>query len=308
MALDEHFFGGDHTEIKLDILGKYLKAYTSALKTKFRGNLWYIDAFAGTGSRTVKTEAIPADLFRDASPERIETRRGSARIALDTDPKFDRFVFMDARPRHCAALRALESEYPGRDITVAEGDANQLIQSEIKWRGWRDTRAVLFLDPYGTEVEWETLEAIAATKAIDVWYLFSLAGLYRNAARDISAVDPSKRRTLTRLLGTDRWEYELYSPVAPASDLLGTLDAPEKRQRHADVAGLETYVQKRLGDIFPSVLPAFPLPLPTEKGPQRFSLFFAVSNDSPAAIRLAGRFGEHILRSSLPASHRKFGH
>lgn len=307
MTLDEHYFGGDHTEIKLDILGKYLQAYTSALKSKFRGSLWYIDAFAGTGSRTVKSEAIPADLFREFSPERIETRRGSARIALDTDPQFDRLVFMDARPKHCEALRALEREYPGRDITVAEGDANRLIQDEIKWRGWRDTRAVLFLDPYGTEVEWETLQAIASTKAIDVWYLFSLAGLYRNAARDISAVDPSKRKTLTRLLGTDQWEYELYSPVVRSADLLDTLDSPETRQRHADVIGLETYVQKRLTSIFPSVLPAFPLPLPTDKGPQRFSLFFAVSNDSPAAIRLARRFGEHILKSSLSASRRRSG-
>lgn len=308
MSSEEHYFGGDHTEIKLDILSKYLQAYTSALKSKFRGKLWYIDAFAGTGSRTVKTDAVSADLFREASPERIETRRGSARIALDTTPQFDRLIFMDARPKHCEALRGLQRDRSDRDIIVAEGDANRLIQNEIKWSGWRSTRAVLFLDPYGTEVEWQTLQAIAATRAIDVWYLFSLAGLYRNAARNMSAVDPSKRRTLTRLLGTDQWEHELYSTVDRPADLLGSLDMPETRQRNADVAGLEAYVQRRLKTIFPEVLPAFPLPLPSDKGPQRFSLFFAVSNDSPAAINLARRFGEHILKGSLSASHHKSGH
>ncbi len=41
-------FGGSWTKEKLDILQRYLNAYTTALKNQpFR--LWYIDAFAGTG-------------------------------------------------------------------------------------------------------------------------------------------------------------------------------------------------------------------------------------------------------------------
>ena len=39
---------------------------------------------------------------------------------------------------------------------------------------WKDNRAVLFLDPYATEVQWETLEAIAKTKSIDLLALVSL--------------------------------------------------------------------------------------------------------------------------------------
>jgi hypothetical protein len=56
--------------------------------------------------------------------------------------------------------------------TAREGDANRAIQSAIKQDGWKDTRAVLFLDPYGMEVEWKTLEAIAATGAIDPVFAF----------------------------------------------------------------------------------------------------------------------------------------
>jgi three-Cys-motif partner protein len=37
---------------------------------------------------------------------------------------------------------------------------------------WRSHRAVLFLDPYGMQVEWQTIEAIAKTAAIDLWLLF----------------------------------------------------------------------------------------------------------------------------------------
>ncbi|WP_260694696.1 hypothetical protein [Rhizobium laguerreae] len=48
-STDDHEFGGQHTEIKLELVEKYLKAYSTALRQKFN-SLWYIDAFAGTGS------------------------------------------------------------------------------------------------------------------------------------------------------------------------------------------------------------------------------------------------------------------
>ncbi|MEW6074198.1 MAG: hypothetical protein AB1726_16580 [Planctomycetota bacterium] len=41
--------------------------------------------------------------------------------------------------------------------------------------GYREARRkVLFLDPYGMQVEWVTIEAVAQTKAIDLWVLFPL--------------------------------------------------------------------------------------------------------------------------------------
>ena len=223
MANDEHEFGDQHTEIKLELVEKYLRAYMSALRNKF-SHLWYIDAFAGTGSRTVRVEARDGDLFDAPAPARTETRRGSARIALDVSPAFDRLIFMDMNPDHCAALEALKAANKGRDIEILHGDANRLIQDEIRWDGWNRTRAVMFLDPYGMQVEWDTLRAIAETQAIDVWYLFSLSGLYRQAARNIDSVDAAKRRALTRMLGTDEWERELYSRIEPAQSLLDGLD------------------------------------------------------------------------------------
>jgi three-Cys-motif partner protein len=291
---DTHEFGAQHTEIKLELVESYLKAYMAALRGKFK-QLWYIDAFAGTGSRTVRIEERRGDLFEAPVPARVEQRRGSARIALDVSPTFDRLIFMEQNPDHCAALVALKDANPHREITVLQGNANRLIQDEIHWSGWKSTRAVMFLDPYGMEVEWETLRAIAETKAIDVWYLFSLSGLYRQAARNIAAIDSSKRAALTKMLGTDEWEQELYSQVRPIQDLLDDLEPTEIRQRNADVAGLEAYVKRRLETIFPCVLD--PFPLPPAKRPQRFSLFCAISNPSPAAITLASRFGNHILAS-----------
>ena len=92
----------------------------------------------------------------------------------------------------------------------------------------------MFLDPYGMDVEWATLEAIAATEAIDVWFLFSLSGLYRQATRRSSDIDPSKRAAITRILGTNAWEKELYSDVGQR-DLF---DERQEKQRTPDVRGL----------------------------------------------------------------------
>jgi three-Cys-motif partner protein len=198
MAVD-HEFGAQHTELKLSIVESYLKAFTTALKQHFP-QLWYIDAFAGTGSRTVRVEAREGGLFDAPTSERVEQRRGSAQIAIGVDPKFDRLVFMDTKPTYCAALRDLADRHQDRDIVVVEGDANRAIQSEMAWDGWKRTRAVMFLDPYGMDVEWATLEAIAATEAIDVWFLFSLSGLYRQAtAAAAISIPASAQRSLAFL-------------------------------------------------------------------------------------------------------------
>ena len=54
--IEVHEFGAQHTELKLSLVENYLKAFTGALRSQFE-ELWYIDAFAGTGSRTVRVEA-----------------------------------------------------------------------------------------------------------------------------------------------------------------------------------------------------------------------------------------------------------
>jgi three-Cys-motif partner protein len=54
MAIQDHEFGSQSTDIKLALIEGYLKAFTTALSGKWP-ELWYIDAFAGTGSRTART-------------------------------------------------------------------------------------------------------------------------------------------------------------------------------------------------------------------------------------------------------------
>jgi three-Cys-motif partner protein len=186
----------------------------------------------------------------------------------------------------------------GRRIQVIKNDANDALNSLITNNSWQSKRAVLFLDPYGMQLAWSTLEKIAATKAIDVWFLFPLSGLYRQATRDLADIDQHKRAALTRMFGTDGWEQELYPKTAREDLFDGIVEEP--RQRATDVAGLEAYAKSRLETIFAAVLK--PLPLPLHERPQRFSLFFCVSNDDGRAIDLASRVANQILKVGGMAS------
>jgi three-Cys-motif partner protein len=296
MTSGDHEFGGVSTDLKLSVVNGYLVAFTTALRGKFK-DLWYIDAFAGTGERTVRYSAQDASLFDPATKERIERLRGSAQIAIDVRPPFDRLVFMDTNSKHCEALRALQANNPTRKIDVLEDDANQAIERLLNSHRWDSTRAVMFLDPYGMSVNWTTLEAIRATRAIDVWYLVSLSGLFRQAALDGRAVDESKRQALTRMLGTDEWETEWYRRTE-RRDLFGAVNPDHERV--AGVDAMEDFVFRRLSGLFSKVLR--PLRLKDDRNVPTFSLFFATSNPDGKAIGLATRIAGHIL-SSGSASH-----
>ncbi|MGA9428283.1 MAG: three-Cys-motif partner protein TcmP, partial [Xanthobacteraceae bacterium] len=121
MAAD-HEFGSQDTDLKLSLVEAYLKRFATALRGKFP-QLWYFDAFAGTGERTVRVAARDGGLFDEPVPESVEHRRGSAKIAIDVKPPFDRIVFVEKLPKHLAALRALRDQHADRKIEVIAGDA-----------------------------------------------------------------------------------------------------------------------------------------------------------------------------------------
>jgi three-Cys-motif partner protein len=287
----DHKFGNVSTDLKLSLVEDYLCAFTKALRDQF-DELWYIDAFAGTGDRAVEHDARGADMIGPERAAHIERRRGSASIALQVTPAFDRLVFMDKKRSHCLALAELQKAHSGRNIQIVRADANFAIQQELATRSsWAGVRAVMFLDPYGLAVDWATLERIRATEAIDVWYLVSLSGLFRQAAHDPTAVTEKKRAAITRMLGTADWETEWYRREEKP-DLFGGLDAIH--QRTADVNAIEVFVLKRLQSLFPKVLG--PKRLYSDRKVPQFALFLAISNPAPKAIGLATRIGNHILK------------
>lgn len=293
-----HRFGGRWTEDKLDVVGRYLAAYTTALKNQPFEKL-YIDAFAGTGYRDARRIGAKGStdqqfLFPDlAASEPQALLDGSARIALKTDPRFERYVFVERDPDRCKKLEGLKSEFPELQsrIVIRQGEANHEITALTKG-SWRNRRAVMFLDPYGMQVEWSTLEAIAATRSIDLWLLFPLGiGVNRLLLRSGDIPESWKHR-LNVMLGTTDW-YEQFYSVQPSTDLFGT---DEDRVIKASNEVIGRYFNERLKTIFAGVAEK-PRVLRNSVNCPLYQLCFAVSNKNgaPTALRIAN----HLLDEGI---------
>jgi three-Cys-motif partner protein len=303
IARPAHRFGNASTDLKLEVIAAYLERFTTALRNQFP-NLIYIDVFSGSGAREVLHEALPANLVEPAREEWIEERRGSARLALENEPPFSRLIFIENKKAFCRALRELADAYPERRVDILRGDANSQVLEAIKQLRWAGTRGVMFIDPYGMQLKWETLKAISQTRSVDVWYLVTLQGLYRQATKNRKDITPKKRAALNRMLGTDDWERAWYTPKPIGTLFDHIVDTPAIGNiRVADVDEMETFVLARLKTVFPYVSPE-PLRLKTKGGAPGFALFFACSNPNPRAFGLAARIADHILKTGKSSQVR----
>jgi three-Cys-motif partner protein len=290
------FSGSVDTKLKLDCLREYLTAFSIALKNEGFARI-YIDAFAGSGDRTEIHAALP--MFGTESE--IVTTPGSARIAFAVKPALDTIVLIEKDPKRFATLEKLRKEFADREVVLRNGDANELVQRlcrNTRWRGGpgsisRGIRGVIFLDPFGMEVDWKTVQCVAETRSLDCWFFFPLSGLYRNAPRRAVEMTSDKRSAITRIFGTEEWYDRWYAPRDAHQP--GLFDDTSDAVRTADVNAIENYVKDRLSQVFKGVvLP--PLRLRHNGGAPMASLFFAVSNDLPAAVKLATKIASHILK------------
>lgn len=279
----EHRYGGNWTEVKTKLLKSYMTFYTTALSRNKYFNLIYIDAFAGTGERVVDIK----DSLNLGDNNNV-IYDGSAKVALSMNPPFKKLYFIESDKDKIKDLNKLKRNNPTQNVTIYHGDANQHVIDICKKENWNKNRGLLFLDPYGMEVEFGTLKVVSRTRKIDVCYLFPLSGISRQASRDLSRIENYKEAALNKVLGTDDWK-KLYRPKRQLS--LFSNDQTFKRNSGAEV--FDDMIRSRLEEIFPYV--SSPVKLP-KKGAPLFSFYYAVSNPSYKAINLAKKAIESITR------------
>lgn len=301
----DHRFGGVWTEIKLKALTEYLDFYQKALRN-MPFETWYIDAFAGTGDRHAELQR--GGIFEGEPIEHFERNLdGSAKKALGIDPPFTHYWFTERHRRRSQQLLALREDFD-LDIQIKNGEANAELRklfASPPWSGGPKShlqRAVVFLDPYGMSVDWDTLRMLADTKRVDVWYLFPRKAVVQQLAHDIKGVDDSKRAKLAQIFGGDQWEEQFYE-ARPAQSSLFDPAPSETKGRTASASDIAAFAKQRLGSLFCYV--SDPLPL-IVKGSDFFELYCLSNN--PRAIDLIKRGVDHVMRKYTPASHRRSGH
>lgn len=279
-------FGGPHTRQKLETVADYAAFYTTALSGKgFR--LKYLDAFAGTGEIPLAGE-LPL-LSGTMDIEKVVV--GSSKRALSIARPFDHYYFCELGQRKAAELREALGEFSNLTdrITVWRGDANDAVRQFCADLAPKD-RGLVFLDPCGSQVSWATLELLAGTKRVDLWYLFP-AGLgvvrqIKNSGEVIESSDASLRR----LFRDDGYIAEC---IASESQL-GLFGDIETSRKIATADSITRYMIREMGTIFEGGVADSWLPLGS-RGIHKFSLLFACANPGEKAHTLARRVARQIM-------------
>lgn len=275
----EKHFGGDWTRAKLDILEKYLDAYTTALKNQ-PFQLIYIDAFAGTGRVALSSGEQEGRRFLSGSAERA--------VQVGDKP-FDKLIFVEKDANRCEKLEGLCAAHSCRKVEIVNQDANAFLGNfQADWRRWR---GVLFLDPFATQVEWATIERVARLRALDTWILFPASAIARMLPKSQQPDDISKAwvNRLSSVYGGDSWRG-LYKE-SPQGELFGD----KAWIREPGVEYLLKIYKDRLAELFGKRFLPTSRMLRNSKDSPLFEFLFCVGNER--GIRPATRIAEYILNN-----------
>lgn len=293
MSGQQRPYGGYWTQVKLRRVSQYLMRFVDEMKGGSYRTV-YVDAFAGSGHVTmpaptkVRSGFIPAS---DAQPW-IE---GSAIQSLKLPALFDRYYFVDRSLYCCCKLNNhIASDFApleGR-ISVEHVDANAFLTNYCRSMNWNKTRAVMFLDSFGPVVKWETLKAIAETRAVDLFYMFPLGiAVTRMLRRTRDDINADSSQTLDGLFGTSGWRTDLFKTVTRH----GLIFSDEITRGEKGCEAIVKYFLGRLKTIFANVA-RNPLKLCNSHGVPMYLLCFA----SPSRRRT--EVAQRIFQMGCPTS------
>jgi three-Cys-motif partner protein len=252
---------GTWSELKLEILTKYAKAYTTILRQN-RLHPIYIDGFAGAGqhiSRNTK-ELIP----------------GSPLNALKIEPAFEEFYLVDLKEERVENLRQL-TESRG-NVNIYSGDSNKVLLAEVfpKIRYEEYKRALCVLDPYGLHLNWEVLKAAADSKVIEIFLNFPVMDMNMNVLLwQPEAATAGHITRMNNFWGDDSWRRVAYKDEM-------TLFGPKEEKQPNEV--IAAAFRNRLKEVAGFKYVPEPAPMRNSTGAVVYYLYFAAQQPTAANI------------------------
>jgi len=271
---------GIWSEVKLAIIRKYASAYATIMEAYRRERIpslrWiYIDAYAGPGYHLSKTTG--------------EVVEGSPLIALNTNPPFHEYHFIDTEPRRAEQLRKLAGDRP--DVFTYSEDCNKVLLREVfpraRYGDYR--RALCLLDPYNINLTWQVIEAAGKARSIEIFMNLMIMDINRNAMRrNPDKSIQSKVDQLTRLWGDESWKEAGY-----ATDR-NLFNEPEKVSNEEFAEAFRLRLEKKAGFKY---VPA-PMPMKTKSNSTIYYLYFASQKPAAADI-VSDIFGKYRAEQGL---------
>lgn len=229
---------------KWNCLQNYLEAYTKVFLNQDHWKIYYIDAFAGTGRASIRSETSEVSLFRSVTedPDYLEFANGSALRALNTENPFDGYLFIELNKKRAKKLEESIENHPRKNLCrIRVGSAKEILLErfiENPKISKNNTRAICFLDPFGMQVDWVLLEKIAQLGFVEVMINFPLGMAIQRLLPRKGAPTSANIIKLNHFFGGSDWYENAYQTN---QDLFG--ESSEKSQ-DADTRILHWYNRK----------------------------------------------------------------
>lgn len=249
---------GPWSEVKLEILKEYARAYSQILTAQKDPHFYhvYIEGFAGPGVHVSKSTQ--------------EFVRGSPTNALLVEPPFREYHLIDIDRDKIEILESLVGDR--KNVHLYRGDCNRILIEEVfpqvqfpKFR-----RGLCILDPYSLNLSWNVMFAAGEMKSIDMFLNFPIADMNRNVLRkDLTNVAASQVQRMNFYWGDESWRSVAYTTTG---NLFGY---PEKESNEVVARAF----RKRLIEVAGFKRVPQPLPMKNRKGTTVYYLFFASQKD-----------------------------
>jgi three-Cys-motif partner protein len=186
-------FGGNWTEVKMQIVVSYAKAYLTIMKEQKWAKTIYFDGFAGSG--IIETN------------EAEEITKGTALRILDiVEPaSFDMYYFVEINEQHTKELQErIHKYYFGKNAHVVQADCNEkLIKLAEYLKANKKYRALVFIDPYGMSINWNSIEALIDL-GVDLWILIPTGIAVNRLLKKDGNISEAWLKKLESFLGINR--------------------------------------------------------------------------------------------------------
>jgi len=186
-------------------LKRYFEIFTSAMKDKWKGELYYIDLFAGCGRCRVR--------------ETFEEIDGSALVSLSVKYPFKKYIMVDLDADAVSALKKRVEKIPYKDrVKIIPGDCNEKIDKIIAEIPERSL-SLAVVDPTGLHIKFNALEKLTKDRRIDLVITFP-EGM--DIKRNLSKYFKQSHSILDDYIGDKGWRQLFPKDIRDINQLTST--------------------------------------------------------------------------------------
>ena len=264
-------FGGSWTDQKMKIVVDYAKAYLTIMYRYPKLQTIYFDGFAGSGMIV--------------GEDGEDSKKGTALQIMDiTHPKpFDMYYFVEKNERFVKMLeKQIKENYSDRTAHVIKDDCNNKLKSMASFLVKKPFyRALAFVDPYGMDVQWSSIEALKGL-GIDLWILVP-TGLGPNRLLKLDGeISEGWYKALETFLGLPRNEIDKRFYRRTTVQTLFGDETTVTKEKHA-IQKIGDLYAERLGEIFDHVSKPFVM----KNSMNSIMYHFMMATNNAAGVKIA---------------------